>query len=102
MVKTLPSNAGGAGSILGWGAKIPHALRPKKPKHKKNRSNIVTNSIKTLKMVHIKKYYKKKTKKQDQEQTHRQRKQTYGYQRGGERRAKQEYRINRYTLLYVK
>ena len=26
---TLPFNAGGAGSIPGWGAKIPHALRPK-------------------------------------------------------------------------
>ena len=29
MVKTSPSNAGGAGSIPGRGAKIPHALRPK-------------------------------------------------------------------------
>ena len=29
MVNTLPSNAGGAGSIPGQGAKIPHALRPK-------------------------------------------------------------------------
>ena len=34
MVKTLPSNAGGAGSIPGQGGKIPHAPRPKKPKHK--------------------------------------------------------------------
>ena len=34
MVKTSPSNAGGAGSIPGQGAKIPHALGPKKPKHK--------------------------------------------------------------------
>ena len=25
MIKTLPSNAGSAGSILGQGAKIPHA-----------------------------------------------------------------------------
>ena len=24
VVKTLPSNAGGAGSIPSWGAKIPH------------------------------------------------------------------------------
>ena len=39
--------------IPGPGAKIPHALWPK-PKHK-NRSTIVTNSIKTLKMVRIKK-----------------------------------------------
>ena len=49
MVKTLPSDAGVASSILGQGAKIPHALWPKK-----NRSNIVTSSIKTFKMVHSK------------------------------------------------
>ena len=29
MVKTSPSNAGGVGSIPGWGAKIPHASQPK-------------------------------------------------------------------------
>ena len=29
MVKTLLSNAGGEGSIPGWGAKIPHASWPK-------------------------------------------------------------------------
>ena len=29
MVKTSPSNAGGAGSIPGQGAKIPHASWPK-------------------------------------------------------------------------
>ena len=29
VVKTSPSNAGGAGSILGQGAKIPHASWPK-------------------------------------------------------------------------
>ena len=29
MVKTLPSNSGCAGSISGWGAKIPHASWPK-------------------------------------------------------------------------
>ena len=27
LVKTSLSNAGGMGSIPGWGAKIPHALR---------------------------------------------------------------------------
>ena len=42
------------GLILGWGAKILHASWPKNLKTE-NRSNIVTNSIKTLKMVHIKK-----------------------------------------------
>ena len=35
VVKTLPSNAGGAGSISGQEAKIPHASqRKKKPKTK--------------------------------------------------------------------
>ena len=38
VVRTLPSNAGVAGLIPGWGTKIPHALWPKrkrkKPKHK--------------------------------------------------------------------
>ena len=29
VVKTLPSNAGGAGLIPGWGAKIPRASWPK-------------------------------------------------------------------------
>ena len=29
LVKTLPSNAGGVGSIAGGGAKIPHASWPK-------------------------------------------------------------------------
>ena len=29
VVETSPSNAGGASSIPGWGAKIPHAWRPK-------------------------------------------------------------------------
>ena len=55
-VNSSSSNAEGTGSIPGRGAKIPHASWPKKkqtPKHK-NRGNIVTNSIKTLKVVHIK------------------------------------------------
>ena len=34
VVKTLPCKLGGAGSIPGQEAKIPHALQPKKPKHK--------------------------------------------------------------------
>ena len=54
MVKTSPSNVEGMGSIPGGGAKIPHASQPKN----QNRSNVVTNSIKTLKMVHIKKIFK--------------------------------------------
>ena len=52
-VKTPPSSAGGEGSVPDWGAKIPHAFRPKS--QNKNRSHFVTNAIKTLKMVHIKK-----------------------------------------------
>ena len=59
MVKILPSNAEGAGSIPGQGVKVPHPLWPTNQnilkKKKKTRNNIVTNSIKTLKMVHIKK-----------------------------------------------
>ena len=38
------------------GAGIPHASQPKN----QNRSNIVTSSVKTLKIVHIKKNLKKK------------------------------------------
>ena len=37
VVKTLPSNAGGAGSIPGWGAKIPHASWPKNQNRKQKR-----------------------------------------------------------------
>ena len=54
VVKTLPSNPGGASSIPGQGVRIPLALQPEQNKAK-NRGNIITNSIKTLKMVHIKK-----------------------------------------------
>ena len=53
VVKTSPSAAKGVGSIPGQGAKISHASGPKN--QDVNRSNIVTNSIKTLKMAHIKK-----------------------------------------------
>ena len=37
VVKTSPSNAEGAGSIPGWGAKIPHASGQKNPKNKKQK-----------------------------------------------------------------
>ena len=64
VVNSLSSSAGDAGLIPGSGTKMPHASWPKrnqeKKKNKKNRSNIVTNSIKTLKMVHIKNNLKKK------------------------------------------
>ena len=54
VVKTSPSSAEGVGLIPGWGAKIPRCLVAREPKQKKDRSNIVTNSVKTVKMVHIK------------------------------------------------
>ena len=44
--------------IFGGGAKIPYALGPKYQNIKQ--SNIVTNSIKTLKLVHIEKEKKEK------------------------------------------
>ena len=52
MVKTSLSSAGDGGSIPGLGAKISHASQPKNQNIKQ--SNFVTNSIETLKMVHIK------------------------------------------------
>ena len=42
VVKSSPSNAGGAGSIPGQGEKIPHASWPQNVKQKQH---IVTNSI---------------------------------------------------------
>lgn len=59
MVRTLPSNVGGMGSLPGLEAKIPYASQPKN-QNKSDRSNIVTTAIKTLKMIHIpKKSYTK-------------------------------------------
>ena len=42
----------GVSSIPGWGAEIPHASQPKI--QNTNRSNIITNSIQTLKIIKIK------------------------------------------------
>ena len=64
MVKTSSSNGGGVGSIPGWGAKIPHASWPKN-QNIKNKSNIVTNSIRLYKMVHIKNKNKNKKTEND-------------------------------------
>ena len=50
-VQTLPSDTGSVNSIPGWGAKICG----QKTQNINYRSNIVTNSKKTLKTVHIKK-----------------------------------------------
>ena len=52
VVNISPSKARGVGSIPGWGAKILYASWPKKQKHK-TEAILLTNSIKTLKMVHI-------------------------------------------------
>ena len=60
VIKTS-SNAGGTDSVTGQGAKIPHSLHPKCKIL--NRSHIITNSIKTLKKVHIKKKQINKKKK---------------------------------------
>ena len=57
---TLPFHVGGVGLIPGQVLKVPHASWPKN-QNMKSRSNIVTNSTKTLEMVHIKK--KKKAQK---------------------------------------
>ena len=50
---------GGAGSIPGQGTKIPHASWSKY-QNINNKSNTVTNSLKTFKVVHVKKKKKKK------------------------------------------
>ena len=57
MVQTSPSNMGVVRSIPGQGVKIP-GLRPKH-QNINNRSNIVTNSIKTFKVVLAKQTSKK-------------------------------------------
>ena len=63
MVETSPSNIGGAVSIPGQVAKISHPSQ-RQNQNINSRSNIVTDSIKTLKMVRIKKKknFKKKKK----------------------------------------
>ena len=57
---TSPPNAGRVGAVPGREAKILQCLTAKKAKHKTEAINIVRDSIKTLKMGHIK---KKKTLK---------------------------------------
>ena len=59
VVKTLPSNATGTGSNPRLRAKIPRASWPTNQNLKQKK--FVTNSIKTLKMVYVKK--KKNLKK---------------------------------------
>ena len=59
MVKTSPSNVGDVDFIPDQETEIPHGSWPKKTKHK---SNIVTNLIKTVKVVYIKEKNKNKNK----------------------------------------
>ena len=54
MVKTSPSNARDMGPIPDQVTKIPHASWPK------NQNSVVTNSIKTFKMLYITKKIKGK------------------------------------------
>lgn len=54
LLRSSHSSAGGLGLILVPGAKIPHALQPKSH-NIKQKQYIVTNSVKSFKMVHIKK-----------------------------------------------
>ena len=51
VANTPPSKAGGAGLVPGRGDKIPHACG----QNTENRSNIVRDSVKTLRLVHIQK-----------------------------------------------
>ena len=61
VVKTSSSSAGGTGSIPGWGAKIPHASRPKNQNIKqKQYCNKFNKDFKYD--PHFKKVFKKITK----------------------------------------
>ena len=57
VVKTSSSNAGGAGSIPGQGAKIPHASGPKNQNIKQKQ--YCNKFSKDFENVHIKKIFKK-------------------------------------------
>ena len=65
MVKTSPSNAGGAGSIPGRGAKIPHALGPKNQNMKQKHYCNKFSKDKRKNGPHQKKAIFKKKKKKD-------------------------------------
>ena len=49
-LETSPSNAGGAGSIPGWGAKIPHASWPKNQDITKEKEKIRSSIVANLKI----------------------------------------------------
>lgn len=60
-------NSGCVGSIPGWGTWIPHFSRSK---GQENQDSVVTNPIKTLKMVHIQKKKKSLQEKRNEVLTH--------------------------------
>ena len=60
MVKTSPSNAGGAGSTPGQGAKIPHASQPKTQKNIKQKQYCNKFNKDFKNGPHKKKIFKKK------------------------------------------
>ena len=62
MVKTSPSNAGGVGSIPNGGAKILHALQPKKNPNIKKKQYCNKFNKKDFKNVNIKKKWKNVSK----------------------------------------
>ena len=59
MVKTVPSNAGGAGWIIDGESRIPHASWPKKPQQKKKYSNKFSKDFKNGSHIKIFKKGKK-------------------------------------------
>ena len=69
MVKTLPSNAVGAGLIPGRRAKIPHMPHGQKNQNIKQKQYCNKFNKDFLKMVHIKKILKKKKERKWQERS---------------------------------
>ena len=61
VVKTPPSNMGGAGSIPGREVKSPHALRPKKRKRNIKQKQYCNKLNKDFKIIHINKKKNNKT-----------------------------------------
>ena len=58
MVKTLSFNAWGACLIPSW--QLRSCLSWDQKKNHRNRSNAITNSIKTFKMIHVKSIFKER------------------------------------------
>ena len=85
VVNTSPCMVGGVVSIPGWGTKIPHDLWPKNQNIKQRQ--YCNNSVKTLKMVHVKKKNLQNMTQMNlstkQKQTHGHREQTCACQVGG-------------------